>query len=86
VLPNANLLSVTKTMMVHCMESSSGLMVRIAGVTCNESWVQIPEKPMVAAGRASDLNSFLSSNKVSLLTGEQTPRPHTEINNVEITP
>jgi len=31
----------------------------------------------VVAGRASDLNSLLCSDKVSLLTMEQTPRPRT---------
>jgi len=43
----------------------------------NELWVQIPEKSMVVTGRASDLKSLLSSNKVSLLTREHTPQPRT---------
>jgi len=38
---------------------------------------------MVVAGRASDLNSLLSSNKVFLLPREQTPPPRTGVNNVE---
>ena len=38
---------------------------------------------MVVAGSASDLNSLLSSDKVSLLTTEQTPLPPTGISNVE---
>jgi len=38
---------------------------------------------MVVAGRAFGLDSHLSSNKVSLLTMEQTPQPRTGINNVE---
>jgi len=42
-----------------------------------------PKKPIKVVGRASDLNSLLSSNKVSLLTREQTPWPRTGINNVE---
>ena len=37
----------------------------------------------MVAGRASDPNSPVSSNKVSLLTGEQTLRPRTGINNME---
>jgi len=37
----------------------------------------------VVAGRASHLNSLLSSNKASLLTREQTPWPRTGINNGE---
>ena len=41
----------------------------------SESSVQIPKKSTVVAGRASDLNSLLRSDKVSLLTMEQTPRP-----------
>ena len=36
-------------------------------------WVLIPEKPMVVATRASDLNSLVSSNKVFLLTER---KPH----------
>ena len=38
---------------------------------------------MVVTKRAFDLKSLRSSNKVSLLTGEQTPKHRTEINNVE---
>jgi len=38
---------------------------------------------MVVAERTSNLNSLLSSNKASLLTREQTPRPGTGINTVE---
>ena len=38
---------------------------------------------MVVARRAPDLNSLLSSNKVFLLTGEQTPGPRIGINNVK---
>jgi len=38
-----------------------------------ESWIQIPEKSMVVAGRAYDLNSLLNSDIISMLTGEQTP-------------
>ena len=41
----------------------------------SELWVRIPEKSMVVVGRASDLNSLQSSDKVSQLTREQTPRP-----------
>ena len=59
---------------------------------------RIPEKSIVVAGRASDLwpkkstivtgsasnrDSLLNSNKVSLLTREQASRPRTGINNVE---
>jgi len=38
---------------------------------------------MMVAGRAVDLNSLLSSNKIALVTREQTPRPRRGINNVE---
>jgi len=38
---------------------------------------------MVVAGRASDLNSLLSSNKVFLFIRERHSRPHTGFNNVE---
>jgi len=38
---------------------------------------------MVVARRASNLNSLLCSNKISLVTRERTPRPCTGINNVE---
>jgi len=55
----------------------------LRGFARSESWVQITENSMVAARRASDLYSLRRSNKVSLLTGEQTPRPHTGNNIVE---
>jgi len=38
---------------------------------------------MAVTGRASDLNSLPSSNKVSLLTRKQTPQPRTGSYNVE---
>ena len=38
---------------------------------------------MVVAGKASDLNSLISSDKVAPLTREQIPRRRTGINNVE---
>jgi len=44
-------------------------------ICISELWVRIPEKSIVAAGRASDLNSLLSSNNISLFTREQTPWP-----------
>ena len=47
------------------------------------SRVQIPEKTMAVAGRVSDLNSLLNSNKSLPVNQEQTLRPHTGINNVE---
>jgi len=37
---------------------------------------------MVVAGKASDVNSLPTSNKVSPLTREQTPQPRTDSNNV----
>ena len=42
-----------------------------------------PRKVDGGGKNASDLNSLLGSNKVSLLTREQTLSPHTRINNVE---
>ena len=41
----------------------------------SESWVRIPEKSALVIRRASELNLFLSSNKVSLLTGEKSRDP-----------
>jgi len=64
--------------------STHGSLVRIHDLhTRRESWVRILAHVMMMAGRASTLNSLLSSNKVSLLTGEQTLRPHKGNNNVE---
>jgi len=37
----------------------------------SELWFQIPKESMVVTGRAANLNLFLSSNKVSLLTMEK---------------
>jgi len=34
----------------------------------SETWVQIPEKAIVVTGRASELNSLLTIDKVSVLT------------------
>jgi len=56
--------------------SSRGLVVRMHDLH-TESWVQIPEKSTVVAGKASDINSLLCSDKVTLLIMEQTPRPRT---------
>jgi len=69
-------------------KNSRGLVVRKHDLptASGEPWVRIPEKSVVVTGRASDLNSLLSPNKVSLLTSEQTSRPHIGIYNVEITP
>jgi len=39
---------------------------------CSELWEQIPEKSMVVPKRASVLTSLPRSNKLSLLTREQT--------------
>jgi len=50
---------------------------------CKESEVQIPEKSMMMAKGTSDLNSLLTTNKVSLLTREQTPWPRMEIYNMQ---
>jgi len=58
-----------------CSGSSPGLVV--TRFALSELRVQVPEKSMVVTGRASDLNSPLSSNKVPMFTREQTARPLT---------
>jgi len=40
-------------------------------------------KKVNGGDKKSDLNSILSSNKISLLTRQRTPRPRTGINNME---
>jgi len=49
----------------------------------SESWTGIPERSTAVTRRAAYPISLLNSNKVLLLTGEQTPRPRSGNNNIE---
>jgi len=66
---------------IQYMYSVSGchLMVGIYLFARSESWVQIPEKSMMVAGRASNLNSLQQSLPVNQGVNFTT----TEINNME---
>jgi len=58
-------------------------MVRIPDLRATSRWIRTPKKLMVVTGRPFKFNSLLSSDKVSPLTREQTPRSRKGINNVE---